>query len=209
MKHTSLCALKDACSYIENSPEEFFTPELQFFRRFVRKMALVESDNDTEDEAPPPCVEDTCDYKSILVRAETDLRKGRFRQAIKRCDTVLNDNPNSCRAHRCQAKAYCKLEEWQLALVSVQEAQSIDYNTEINQLETQIKMHMPATSSAGPTPSPDIASLLNNPNLMSMASELMRNPDMVANMQTMLTKLGNQNSNSTQCPIIEDAANIP
>jgi len=213
MNTNMINALKRGCSSIEESPQLFFTPELHFFRQFVQKWATAESDSD--DEAPPPCAEEvkipqamTLDdnYLTIIGRAEVHLSKNRFKQAVKCCDEALGHNPNSYRAYRCQAKAYLKLDDLQAALTSAQEAQSIDYCDDISRLETHIKTQLLAKNRSDSITPPDISSFLNNPNLMNMASNLMRNPEMVANMQTMFTNLGNQNCSTTSSSIIEDDA---
>lgn len=153
-------------------------------------------DESDEEEAPPTLV---CQYRKHNVYAAACLQSGDYTNAWSFADKALRENKDSVKALRIRAQSAFHLKKFKEAYADMCEAQTIDYDPEYVSLQTQMKAACETpTEPSAPSQSksqmpnsksqmPNFEDLINNPNVMQMANNLMQNPELV---HTMMNALG-------------------
>lgn len=165
-----------------------------------------------EDDEAPPLQEDDDDIANInqsihseptvarhyAERARIYLHKGMFVMALNDAKHAVNLNPNSAKSHRILSLVQWKMSKPNDAFMSMCEAQRIDYDEEYSDLHDQMKTSAslistkdtkpPDEMSSTPPPAfPDMSGinlndLMQNPEVMKMANNMMQNPDFIQQM---------------------------
>jgi small glutamine-rich tetratricopeptide repeat-containing protein alpha len=135
------------------------------------------------------------------IRAAAHSQLGKHIEAIEDCRRAIDLDPNYSKAYSRLGLALFSLDQFQDAVDAYKKALALDPNNEIvkSSLRTAESRLQPSSQPMSPEPlssatadrsapsadtgMPDLgglSSLLNNPALMGMASQLMQNPQMAA-----------------------------
>lgn len=139
--------------------------------------------------------------RHYVERATVHLDCDDVQLALSDANEAVKHNPDSAKALRLRARIHWRLDNAKRAYADMCEAQRIDYDDEYDVLHAQMKKaHLEAAAPSPPSPSIptdfpggniDLASLMNNPQLMGMAQNMMSNPEF---MQQMLAGLNPNHS---------------
>ena len=124
-------------------------------------------------------------------RGERLLNLKKYEASRADGDAAIRLNCDSARAYRLRALAAWNLNDADRAYRDMCESQRIDYDDCWDDLLAQMKRESakqatPARSAVPPVPPLDFQSLMQNPQLMSMAQSMMNNPDFMRSMMAHL-----------------------
>jgi tetratricopeptide (TPR) repeat protein len=206
--------VRELCQAIDCSPALLARKELAFFKEWLdaRRSSCSSEDESDEEEAPPELKEDEDDTirkitddiraqptaRLYLTRGRLFFDNNRFDDALNDANSALGINPDLPKAYLLRAKTQWKLNNSTCAYRDMCEAQRLDYDEEYVDLHNQMRsvvIERPESPEEVVTPQPstfnmpnnvNLEALMNNPTIMSMANNLMQNPEMINQMMSAL-----------------------
>lgn len=115
-------------------------------------------------------------------RAAALSRLNQHEGAIKDCQTAVNLDPSYSKAYGRLGIAYCNLQNYEEARKAYARAVELDptnasYQANLNLAEEQIQVSQQQPQQHRRAPGPlDFARLINNPNVVNIASQMMNDP---------------------------------
>lgn len=139
-------------------------------------------------------------------RAAAYTMKGDYEEAIEDCQMAININPSYAKGYSRLGAAFMGQEDYEQAMGAYEKAVQLDpdsvvYQSAIDQARSKMAQkerseHKTSPMASGsPFPGPrtspsaggfDLGSLLNNPDIMRMASSMMNDPQLATMMQGMM-----------------------
>uniref|UniRef100_A0A1B6KFW2 SGTA homodimerisation domain-containing protein n=1 Tax=Graphocephala atropunctata TaxID=36148 RepID=A0A1B6KFW2_9HEMI len=127
-------------------------------------------------------------------RAAASNKLGNYESAIQDCKTALKYDPSYSKAHGRLGLAYASLNQHEEAVKHYKRA--VDLEPDNDTYKSNLKHAEEAFNSAPSTSVPyqnvDLATIFTNPNLLSVASQMLGNPSMQSMMSNILSRNLNQ-----------------
>ena len=188
--------------YLNDDNTIWDTPRFSRLRALVGSIAAHETGNvalesDDDDEEMPPG--DPLELaRAYAVDAMAAIDNNNVTAALTLAQKALELNPDSSKATRVRSLALFQSNRTKEAYADMCTAQSLDYNEDYdlihNQMREALNYNPPSSSlpsqskpthAAPPPIGNGMEALMQNPEVMAMASNMMKNPDVMRNMMGM------------------------